>query len=107
MEIPKLLRESSSSGIAKILAGGDPHDIGLYLKAFLEEISYRHELDLANDSRSWYSRATTAKEPEEQLNNVDIATVRESFGNGELDAISWFPRYYMVADALKKGIVKL
>ncbi len=98
----KLRRVARSSTTAEILATADAFDMGLYLKALLAELTYDHELHLNSDSRSVFNLSSTTKEPEERVNKLDLAAMREAHENGELAVISRTPGYYLVADALTK-----
>ena len=42
------------------------------------------------------------KEPEERLNKVDLAAIREAYDDGELDAVHWCPGQKILSDALTK-----
>lgn len=76
--------------------------MALYLQKLLSEILYPHNTELIVDSRSTFKLATSTKEPEEALNKVDISAIRQAFNQNDLQAISWCPGYFLVADALTK-----
>lgn len=74
----------------------------LYLQNLLAEILHHHPAELIIDSRSLFKLATSTKEPEEALNKVDIAAIREAYSCQQIRTISWCPGYYLVADAMTK-----
>ena len=74
----------------------------LLFQKLVSEILYKHKTERLVDSRSTFKLATSTKEPEEPLNKVDIAAIRQAFNNNKLQTVSWCPGYYLAADALTK-----
>ena len=97
-----LRRVARSSSTAELLSAADALDSALYLQAVHAEVSYEPEINLSSDSKSLCSLIPTIKEPEESLNKVDLAALRESYQRRLLKSVSWTPGHYMIADALTK-----
>ena len=99
----KLRRVARSSSTAELIGAADAVDKALYIAAVLREILYDHDVHLATDSRSLFSLATSIRDPEESLNKLDLAAIRQAFENGMLRRICWCPGYYIIADTLTKN----
>ncbi len=98
----ELKRVPRSSSTAQILAPANALDMALDVRCLLRELAHDNDVKLATDSRSFFKLATTTKEPEEAQKTIDLAAIRRSFEKGQLGAVVWSPRYYVVADALTK-----
>ena len=98
----KLRRVARSSGTAETLAASDAVDFGIYLQKLLDEICYHHPMQLTTDSRILFNNITSTKKPQEVRNTIDLASLRESFSNGLLNAVCWTQGNFMLADALTK-----
>ena len=61
-----------------------------------------HPTELTVDSTSLPSLSRSIKEPEERLNKVDLASIREAFDEGDLTAVHWCPGKQLLADPLTK-----
>lgn len=97
-----LRRIARSSSTAETLAAADAMSNGLYLRSILLELCCAHLTELTVDSSSLASLSTSIKEPEEKLNKVDLAAIREAYDDGDLDAVHWCPGQKLLADALTK-----
>jgi len=108
----KLRRVARSSTTAEVLAAGDAVNLLCYMQLLMEELTGKTELsstseiqgtaELTVDSKSTFGLITTTKEPEEKLNKVDLAIMRDAYNIGIIDAISWCPGSYHAADPLTK-----
>ena len=98
----KLQRVSRSSTTAEILAAADAVSCLMYLRHLLAEILDPPIAELTIDSKSLLHLSTTTKEPEEALNKVDIASVRENYDAGHLGVVRWSPGYLHIPDGLTK-----
>lgn len=98
----KLRRVARSSATAEILSAAEAMSNGLYLREVMAEICTIPHVELTVDSTSLQSLSTSIKEPEERLNKVDLAAIREAFDNGELNAVHWCPGPKLLSDALTK-----
>ncbi len=97
-----LRRVARSSATAEILAAAEAMSNGLYIKSIMLELKLPTLAELTVDSTSLLSLSTTVKEPEERLNKVDLAAIREAYDDGALHAVHWCPGQKLVADALTK-----
>eukprot|EP00171_Calliarthron_tuberculosum_P001417 IDg1417t1 len=98
----KLRRVARSSTTAEILAAADAVSMALYLQEVQAELTYRPGVELTVDSHSVFNLSTSTKQPEEALNKIDLAAMREAFHPRKLRAVNWCPGYYLCADALTK-----
>jgi len=99
----KLHRVSRSSTTAEILAGADATSCLMFMRHLVGELMAPPLTELTTDSRSLYHLSTTTKEPEESINKVDLALIREAFDNGELQVIRWSPGYCHIVDGITKA----
>lgn len=56
---------------------------GPCIKAALDEVNIRHDLQLTVDSTALASLSTSVKGPQERPNKIDLAAIKEVFDNGE------------------------
>lgn len=98
----RLRRVARSSATVEILAAADAMSNGLYLQHLLRGMHVIHPTELTVDSTSLQSLSTSIKEPEERLNKVDLASIREAFDEGDLTAVHWCPGKQLLADPLTK-----
>jgi len=101
----KLKRVARSSSTAELLGAADAVSHLLYLSSVIKEIiGARHSPStrLVIDSHCLYRLCSTTNDPRESLNKIDLSAIREAFRPGSLDAISWQPGCYHIADALTK-----
>lgn len=75
---------------------------GLYMREIISELCDPPKSELTVDSTSLQFLSTSIKEPEERLNKVDLAAIREAFDSRELNAVHWCPGPKLLSDALTK-----
>lgn len=98
----KLRRVARSCATAELLAASDAASTLIYLQSLIDEFSYHHAAALFVDSRSLVSLSTSIREPEEAINKLDLAFLRENFTPRALNALCWLPGYSNIADGLTK-----
>ena len=97
-----LWRVSRSSTTAETLSAAEAVSNGLYLKALISSITLPPPTELTIDSSSLQTLSTSVKEPEEKLNKVGLASIREAYDDGELAAVHWCPGPKLLPDAFTK-----
>ena len=84
------------------MAAADAMSNGRYLRSIMQELRFTPPTEPTVDSSSLASLATSIKEPEERLNKVDLAAIREAYDDGDLNAVNWCPGKKLLSDALIK-----
>lgn len=60
----------------------------LYIQTILNNVKICHELQLPVDSAALASLSTSVKEPQERLIKIDLAEIKESIDEGELQPVN-------------------
>lgn len=75
----------------------------MYLKQLMSSFRLCVPMELTVDSSALQALSTSIKEPEERLNKIDLAVIREAFDEGHIQAVNWCPGPKLVADSLTKN----
>lgn len=73
--------------------------MGFYMRSVIAEVLGVPAVGLTTDSCSLMALATSIHDPEERLNKIYLAAIREALENGDLKTVHWSPGQKLLADA--------
>ena len=88
--------------IQRLLAAAEALSHGMYFHELMNELGIELRAELTVDSRSLQALSRSIREPAERRNKVDLASIRECYEEGSLNAIIWCPGQKLLADSLTK-----
>ena len=100
----KIKRIVKSTLAAEALALDEAADSCFYLKTILQEITGHkgYPIILKTDSRNLHDAVHSTKTIEDRRLKVDICSLRQKLGNGEIKTIQWVNKELQIADCLTK-----